>query len=222
MTLGGRCTNADFKGYRADVAARVWGSVRLDKGQGNFLGFTVLGGQDRVTAFQRSTVFLVGNSRDGQSRPALRQCSYFLTFLRHSSTNRTAEHSASTSKSAGRAASPVCGIRNVGAMVCAGGRGGRRFTGRRLRAYRRGNCAGLQRGQQTVVLKLQHKGRKQRQGKRVFSWVISPILYNSLLNSLFRCVLLYIRHGHNIGPAHGAAVLQRGRCDARPPRPLLR
>ena len=32
-----------------------------------------------------------------------------------------AEHSASTSKSAGRAASPVCGIRNVGAVVCAGG-----------------------------------------------------------------------------------------------------
>ena len=32
-----------------------------------------------------------------------------------------AEHSASTNKSAGRAASPVCGIRNVGAMVCAGG-----------------------------------------------------------------------------------------------------
>lgn len=120
MTLGGRCTNADFKGYRADVAARVGGSVRLDKGQGNFWGFTVFGGQDRVTIFQRSTVFLVGNSRDGQSRPALRQCSYFLTFLRHSSTNRTAEHSASTNKSAGRAASPVCGIRNVGAMVCAG------------------------------------------------------------------------------------------------------
>ena len=32
-----------------------------------------------------------------------------------------AEHSASTNKSAGRAASPVCGIRNVGAVVCAGG-----------------------------------------------------------------------------------------------------
>ncbi len=121
MTLGGRCTNADFKGYRADVAARVGGSVRLDKGQGNFWEFTVFGGQDRVTIFQRSTVFLVGNSRDGQSRPALRQCSYFLTFLRHNSTNSTAEHSASTNKSAGRAASPVCGIRNVGAVVCAGG-----------------------------------------------------------------------------------------------------
>ena len=193
MTLGGRCTNADGKGYRAGVAARVGGSVRLDKGQGNFWGFTVFGGQDRVTVFQRSTVFLAGNSRDGQNRPALRQCSYFLPFLRHSSTNRTAEHSASTNKSAGRAASPVCG-----------------------------NCAGLQRGQQTVVLKLRHKGRKQGQGKRVFSWVISPILYNSLLDSLYRCVLLYIRHGHNIGPVHGAAVLQRGRCDARPPRPLLR
>ena len=63
----------------------------------------------------------IGNSRDGQSRPALRQCSYFLSFLRHNSTNSTAEHSASTSKSAGRAASPVCGIRNVGAVVCAGG-----------------------------------------------------------------------------------------------------
>ena len=63
----------------------------------------------------------IGNSRDGQSRPALRQCSYFLTFLRHNSTNSTAEHSASTNKSAGRAASPVCGIRNVGAVVCAGG-----------------------------------------------------------------------------------------------------
>ena len=60
MTLGGRCfiTNADGKGYRAGVAARVGGSVRLDKGQGNFWGFTVLGGQDRVTAFQRSTVLL--------------------------------------------------------------------------------------------------------------------------------------------------------------------
>ena len=32
-----------------------------------------------------------------------------------------AKHSASTNKSAGRAASPVCGIRNVGAVVCAGG-----------------------------------------------------------------------------------------------------
>lgn len=117
MTLGGRCTNADFKGYRADVAARVGGSVWLDKGQGNFWGFTVFGGQDRVTIFQRSTVFC----RDGQSRPALRQCSYFLSFLRHNSTNSTAEHSASTNKSAGRAASPVCGIRNVGAVVCAGG-----------------------------------------------------------------------------------------------------
>ena len=63
----------------------------------------------------------IGNSRDGQSRPALRQCSYFLPFLRHNSTNSTAEHSASTNKSAGRAASPVCGIRNVGAVVCAGG-----------------------------------------------------------------------------------------------------
>ena len=57
MTLGGRCTNADGKGYRAGVAARVGGSVRLDKGQGNFWGFTVFGGQDRVTVFQRSTVF---------------------------------------------------------------------------------------------------------------------------------------------------------------------
>lgn len=93
----------------------------MTKVRGIFGKFTVFGGQDRVTAFQRSTVFFVGNSRDGQSRPALRQCSYFLTFLRHSSTNRTAEHSASTNKSAGRAASPVCGIRNVGAVVCAGG-----------------------------------------------------------------------------------------------------
>ena len=58
MTLGGRCTNADGKGYRAGVAARIGGVVRLDKGQGNFWGFTVFGGQDRVTAFQRSTVFL--------------------------------------------------------------------------------------------------------------------------------------------------------------------
>ena len=118
----------------------------------------------------------------------------------------------------------IAGLRNTecGRGGLRRGHGGRRFTGRRLRAYRRGNCAGLQRGQQTVVLKLRHKERKQRQGKRVFSWVISPILYNSLLNSLYRCVLLYIRHGHNIGPVHGAAVLQRGRCDARPPRPLLR
>ena len=39
----GRClrTNADFKGYRAGVAARVWGSVRLDKGLGNIWGVTV-------------------------------------------------------------------------------------------------------------------------------------------------------------------------------------
>ena len=60
MTLGGRCTNADFKGYRADVAARVGGSVRLDKGQGNFGGFTVFGGQDRVTIFQRSIAVFDG------------------------------------------------------------------------------------------------------------------------------------------------------------------
>lgn len=45
--------------------------------------------------------------------------------------------------------------------------------------------------------------------------MISPILYNSLLNSLYCCVLLYIQHGHNIRPVHGAAVLQRGRCDAQ-------
>ena len=59
IVLGGRClANAHFKGYRAGVAARVGGSVRLDKGQGNFGGFTVFGGQDRITAFKRSiTVF---------------------------------------------------------------------------------------------------------------------------------------------------------------------
>ena len=60
MTLGGRCTNADGKGYRAGVAARVGGSVRLDKGQGNFWGFTAFGGQDRVTAFQRSIAVFDG------------------------------------------------------------------------------------------------------------------------------------------------------------------
>lgn len=61
IVLGGRCLpNADFKGYRADVAARVGGSVRLDKGQGNFWGFTVFGGQDRVTIFQRSTAVFDG------------------------------------------------------------------------------------------------------------------------------------------------------------------
>ena len=60
MTLGGRCfiTNADGKGYRAGVAARVGGSVRLDKGQGNLWGFTVVGGQDRAAVSKRSTVFL--------------------------------------------------------------------------------------------------------------------------------------------------------------------
>lgn len=59
IVLGGWCLpNTDFKGYRAGVAARVGGSVRLDKGQVNFWGFTVFGGQDRITAFKRSiTVF---------------------------------------------------------------------------------------------------------------------------------------------------------------------
>ena len=53
----------------------------------------------------------------------------------------------------------IAGLRNTecGRGGLRRGRGGRRFTGRRLRAYRRGNCAGLQRGQQTVVLKLQHQ-----------------------------------------------------------------
>ena len=49
MVLGVCLANADGKGYRAGVAARVGGSVRLDKGQGcGFSGFTALGGQDRA------------------------------------------------------------------------------------------------------------------------------------------------------------------------------
>ena len=55
----GRClrTNADFKGYRAGVAARVGGSVRLDKGQRNIWGVTVFGGQDRITLFNAVPYF---------------------------------------------------------------------------------------------------------------------------------------------------------------------
>ena len=222
MTLGGRCTNADFKGYRADVAARVGGSVRLDKGQGNFWG---------IHRFWRSrpghrfpTQYrLFCRKQPGRSKPpgfkAMQLLFDFFAPQQHKQDGR-----AQRQHQQKRGPGGIAGLRNT-ECGCGGlrrGRGGRRFTDRRLRAYRRGNCAGLQRGQQTVVLKLQHKGRKQGQGKRVFSWVISPILYNRLLNSLYRCVLLYIRHGHNIGPVHGAAVLQRGRCDARPPRPLLR
>ena len=52
----GRClTNADFKGYGAGVAARVGGSVQLDKGQGRSLcSIAVFGGQDRAAVSQRS------------------------------------------------------------------------------------------------------------------------------------------------------------------------
>ena len=52
----GRClTNADFKGYGAGVAARVGGSVRLDKGQDRSLcSIAVFGGQDRAAVSQRS------------------------------------------------------------------------------------------------------------------------------------------------------------------------
>ena len=96
----------------------------------------------------------------------------------------------------------IAGLRNT-ECGCGGlrrGRGGRRFIGRRLRAYRRGNCAGLQRVNRPLSSSCGTKGESKGKGSEFFRWVISPILYNSLLNSLYRCVLLYIRHGHNIGP----------------------
>ena len=53
--LRGGGYNADFKGYGAGVAARVGGSVQLDKGHGRSLcSIAVLGGQDRVAVSQRS------------------------------------------------------------------------------------------------------------------------------------------------------------------------
>ena len=57
----GRClrTNADFKGYRAGVATRVGGSVRLDKGLGNIWGVTVFGGQDRINLFNAVPYFWI-------------------------------------------------------------------------------------------------------------------------------------------------------------------
>lgn len=134
MTLGGRCTGF-FRGgrlcrgdrvevflYGADLRRLRQALVQRQNAQGLSCSSKATLSTDASIrfAFIWSSLY-IGNSRDGQSHPALRQCSYFLTFLRHSSTNRTAEHSASTNKSAGRAASPVCGIRNVGAVVCAGG-----------------------------------------------------------------------------------------------------
>lgn len=57
----GRClrTNADCKDYRAGVATRVGGSVRLDKGLGNIWGVTVFGGQDRITFFNAVPYFWI-------------------------------------------------------------------------------------------------------------------------------------------------------------------
>ena len=53
--LRGGGYNADFEGYRAGVAARVGGVIRLDKGQGRSLcNIAVLGGQDRAAVSQRS------------------------------------------------------------------------------------------------------------------------------------------------------------------------
>ena len=57
----GRClrTNADFKGYRAGVAARAGGVVLLDEGQRNIWGVTVFGGQDRITLFNAVPYFWI-------------------------------------------------------------------------------------------------------------------------------------------------------------------
>ena len=61
MVLGGCLVNADSKGYRAGVAARIGGIVRLDEGQGSgFTGSAAIGGQDRGVISQRSTVFFDG------------------------------------------------------------------------------------------------------------------------------------------------------------------
>lgn len=59
VVLGVCLSNADFKGYRAGVATRVGGSVRLDKGLGNIWGVTVFGGQDRDTFFNAVPYFWI-------------------------------------------------------------------------------------------------------------------------------------------------------------------